>query len=216
MSDTGSGVASDTSGTSATVTAASIAVLVAVVGLVVSTWLWGAATDGPSGTPADATAGDTAGAAATLDSTSAPAPVAGESPVGVLRAWDRRRADAWSTGDAAGLARLYADGAEAGRRDVAMLRRWNDRGLRVHGMRMQVLDVDVRRATDRRVVVHVTDRLTGAVAERVDDGRRWELPADRAETRRLVFRRTTSGWVLAAAYDRPLATIAATSGSDIS
>lgn len=214
MSDTGSGVASDasdTSGTSATVTTASIAVLVAVAGLVVSTWLWGAATDGPSG-PADATADDTAGAAATIDSAS----VAGESPAGVLRAWDRRRADAWASGDAAALARLYADGARAGRRDVAMLRRWNDRGLRVHGMRRQVLEVDVRRATDRRVVVHVTDRLTGAVAVRVDDGRRWELPADRAETRRLVFRRTTSGWVLAAAYDRPLATIAATSGSDIS
>ncbi|GAA3810889.1 hypothetical protein [Nocardioides panacisoli] len=118
----------------------------------------------------------------------------------VLRDWDRDRAAAWRTGDTAALRALYTVGSEAGARDVAMLRRWCARGLRVRGMSMQVLDVRLRSRAPRRFVLVVTDRLADPVA--VDrSGRTWPLPHDRASTRRLEFRRTAGRWRLGAVYD---------------
>lgn len=105
----------------------------------------------------------------------------------VLRAWDRRRAAAWAAGDPAALARIYLPRAVAGRRDVALLRRWNARGVRVTRLVPQVLAVRVTRATDQRLVVVLTDRL-GVVEARVG-GEVVVLPADRATTRRVELRR---------------------------
>lgn len=102
-----------------------------------------------------------------------------------LRAWDSRRGDAWAAGDLAALRGLYAAGSAAGRADVAMLRRWTERGLTVEGMSMQVLAVEVAEAGPRRLRLRVTDRLVGAVA--VGDGVRRELPRDRPTTRELVM-----------------------------
>ena len=118
----------------------------------------------------------------------------------VLRSWDHARATAWAQGDAAALRRLYVDGSAAGRRDVAMLRRWTDRHLRVRGMSMQVLGVRLRARTERRIVLDVTDRLVGAYA--VGGGRRIALPADNASTRRLEFRRVDGRWLLASVRPR--------------
>lgn len=118
----------------------------------------------------------------------------------VLRDWDRARAAAWRAGDADALRGLYAAGSAAGRADVAMLRRWRGRGLRVRGMAMQVLAVRLTARSPRRLVLVVTDRLTGPVA--VDGaGHRWRLPRDRASTRRLVLRRTATRWQVRAVYD---------------
>jgi hypothetical protein len=135
------------------------------------------------------------------------------SALAVLRDWDRARASAWAAGDARALRRLYLRGSPAGRHDVAMLRRWGGRGLRVRGMAMQVLSVELRVRTDRRIALVVTDRLAGAVAVPVGGGTRRTLPRDGVTTRRLEFRRTAGGWVLAGVYDRPLASTAITSGS---
>ena len=132
-----------------------------------------------------------------------------------LRDWDRERAAAWRAGDVAALRSLYLPGSRAGERDAAMLRTWVGRGLRVRGMVMQVLAVELRVRTARRMVLVVTDRLAGPVAVG-RDGRRWTLPRDGVTTRRLEFRRTGGRWLLAAVYDRParpLATTASTSGS---
>lgn len=117
----------------------------------------------------------------------------------VLRDWDRARAAAWEAADPAGLAALYAPGSAAGRADVAMLRRWTARGLRVEGMAMQVLAVELRRRTERRLVLVVTDRLVGAVA--VGAGGRSDLPRDGATRRRLEFRRVGGDWLLASAVE---------------
>lgn len=133
--------------------------------------------------------------------------------VAVLRDWDRARSRAWAHGDVPALRRLYLTGAVAGERDAAMLRAWVDRGLRVRGMSMQVAAVELCARTDRRIVLLVTDRLAGAVAVPRGGGSPRGLPQDGWTTRRLAFRRTPGGWVLAAAYDRPLASTAATSGS---
>ncbi|NYJ01715.1 hypothetical protein HNR19_002413 [Nocardioides thalensis] len=119
----------------------------------------------------------------------------------VLRDWDRRRAAAWRDGDPARLGALYVPGSAAGAHDVAMLERWVRRGLRVRGMAMQVLSVDLRVRTDRRIVLEVTDRLAGPVA--VGRGRRWPLPRDGVSVRRLEFRRTAGRWLLAAVQAQP-------------
>ncbi len=116
-------------------------------------------------------------------------------PTAVLHDWDDRRAAAWSAGDVAGLRALYVPGSAAGRADVAMLRAWRERGLRVEGMRMQLLDLDVRRASDARLDLVVTDRLTGAVA--VGPGVRRPLPRDGFTSRRVVLVERAGEWRVA-------------------
>lgn len=133
------------------------------------------------------------------------------SSLAVLRDWDRARADAWAAGDADALRRLYVRGSGAGRADVAMLRKWAGRGMRVEGMSMQVLAVELRARAARRVVLVVTDRLVGARA--VASGAEVELPHDLATTRRLVFRKVGGAWLLASVQESPVARTAATSGS---
>lgn len=131
----------------------------------------------------------------------------------ILRDWDRARAEAWAEGDVRALRRLYTPGSTAGQRDAAMLRRWTARGLRVRGMSMQVLAVELRRRTDRTLVLVVTDRLSGA--EAVGASGSVELPRDGASTRRLAFREVAGRWLLRSAQEvpRPVASTASTSGS---
>lgn len=135
------------------------------------------------------------------------------SSLSVLRDWDRARSRAWARGDVAALRRIYQPRSDVGARDVAMLQRWVDRGLRVRRLTMQVLAVELRVRTDRRIVIDVTDRLADAVAVPPGGGPGRVLPRDGLTTRRLELRRTGTGWVMAAAYDRPLASTASTSGS---
>ncbi|WP_146207321.1 hypothetical protein [Nocardioides silvaticus] len=136
------------------------------------------------------------------------------SAVSVLRDWDRARSAAWSSGDVRALRRIYQPGARVGAHDVAMLRRWVERGLRVRRLTMQVLSVELRVRTDRRIVLDVTDRLADAIAVPVGGGHGRVLPRDGLTTRRLVFRLDDGSWRMAAAYARPLATTAVTWGSE--
>ena len=116
--------------------------------------------------------------------------------VDVLRAWDRRRAQAYASGDLAALRRLYASGSRAGTTDVALLREYSRRGLRVVGMRMQLLAVEVLEHRGGHWRLRVTDRLAGATA--VDGAERFRLPRDRATTRVVTLWRDpeTLRWVV--------------------
>ena len=114
----------------------------------------------------------------------------------VLRAWDERRAAAWSRGDPAALRALYAAGSVAGRRDVAMLRAWSARGLRVRDMRMQVLALHVVRHRPDRLVLGVTDRL--ARADAVGPGVRHDLPRDAPSSHTVELVRVAGEWRVAA------------------
>lgn len=125
----------------------------------------------------------------------APAAPVRTGSVALLAAWDERRSAAWAAGDPAALGRLYTPGSAAGRADVDMLGRWAERGLRVTGLRMQVLAVDVRSAGPTRQVLDVTDRLAGGVA--IGAGRREPLPADAWSTRRVVLARAAGEWRVA-------------------
>ena len=119
--------------------------------------------------------------------------------VRVLRAWDARRSRAYAHADGAALADLYVAGSRTGAADRAVLRGYRARGLRVMGMRTQVLAARVLRTSERRLVVLVTDVLVDAVAG--DTGRRrWALPHDRASTRRVVLVRDRGTWRVAEAY----------------
>lgn len=113
----------------------------------------------------------------------------------VLHDWDRRRAKAWADGDLRDLRSLYTAGSEAGVRDRTMLRHWTDRGLVVRDLTTQVLGGRVREHTGDRLVVVVTDRLTGAVA--VGAGVRRVLPADRASTWTVTLRFVSGEWRVA-------------------
>jgi len=116
----------------------------------------------------------------------------------VLRAWDRRRAAAWAAGDPAALRALYVPGSRTGRRDLAMLAAYGQRGLRVTAMRRQVLALRVRWNGPAALTLVVTDRLAEA---RVAGGTRAVLPRSRPSTRRIVLRHTSAGWCVGEVYD---------------
>ncbi|WP_134767669.1 hypothetical protein [Nocardioides sp. 1609] len=125
-------------------------------------------------------------------------PPGGSAPREVLRAWDEARAVAWTSGDTAALGRLYTARSVAGRRDVAMLEAWNDRGRRVTEMSTQVLALEVVSSDRGRLVLEVTDRLARVAAGGT------ELPADRVSTRCLVLRAGgDAGWRVASVVSRP-------------
>jgi hypothetical protein len=113
----------------------------------------------------------------------------------VLAAWDADRASAWAAGDVRRLRALYAPGSVAGQRDVAMLRRWLDRGLAVTDLQTQVLALrEVSRQPDRWVLA-VTDRVVGGVASGATTLR---LPTDAATTRLITLRLVAGRWLVSA------------------
>jgi hypothetical protein len=113
-------------------------------------------------------------------------------PLAVLHDWDARRAAAWSAGDLHALARLYTARSAAGDADVALLRRYVGRGLRVRQMQMQVLGARVLVVRRRAITLEVVDRLAGAIVDA--GGARRRLPGDVATTHRLELRLVGGRW----------------------
>lgn len=111
----------------------------------------------------------------------------------ILRAWDRRRAAAWARGEPAGLARLYTPGSRTGAGDVADLRRWRDRGLRVVGLRQQVAGIGLRRHTRGHLVLTVTERTVDGIAV---GRRRTALPVSGWETHVISLRHVHGRWLV--------------------
>lgn len=196
------------------------AVVLVVLACVLVTWAAlrdhpgsSASPDRPSGTTPAAAAAAAAAAAVVAPGARQVDVLRAVGSLAILRDWDRARAEAWAAGDVRALRRLYTPGSTAGQRDAAMLRRWTARGLQVRGMSMQVIAVELRRRTDRTLVLVVTDRLSGA--EAVGPSGSVELPRDGASTRRLSFREVAGRWLLRSAQEvpRPVASTASTSGS---
>ena len=115
----------------------------------------------------------------------------------VLARWDRARSVAWARGRSGELRRLYLPGSGAGERDLRLLQRYADRGLRVEGLRTQVLAWSVVARRSDRLVLRVTDRLVGGVAVRSDGATRARLPADRPTERRLTLVCREGRWLMA-------------------
>jgi hypothetical protein len=125
----------------------------------------------------------------------------GPHALGVLRRWDRQRADAWAAGDPAALGRLYVAGSLTGRRDVRDLEHWRKRGLRVAGLHQQVAALSLRRHGPGRLTVLVTDRTVDGVAT---GGRyRVGLPRSAWLTHRVTLRRVRGTWRVVEATAQP-------------
>lgn len=143
-----------------------------------------------------------AGVTALSDRPPAPAPravaarVAAVVPaIDVLHRWDLRRSRAWAEGDVRALRRLYTPGSRTGRRDAAALTAYADRGLRVTGVRMQLLAVELRSSAEDAMVLLVTDRMTRAVAR--GGGHPVVLPRDEPSTWRVSLRLLAGEWRVA-------------------
>jgi hypothetical protein len=119
----------------------------------------------------------------------------------LLRGWDRERSEAYATGSASRLRALYVPGAAVGAADLRVLHGWTHRGLRVSGMRTQVLALSVLEASPRLMRLRLTDRLTGAVAR--GSGGPVLLPRDRASTREVTLVRGGRRWRVSAVRDAP-------------
>ncbi len=135
------------------------------------------------------------------DSRSRPSSAAPVEPraVRLLRAWDRRRAEAFARGDAAALSALYADGSRTGAADRSVLDGYLRRGLTVTHMTTQVLAAVVVGESGGRIEMRVTDVLVDAVVTD-REGRRWSLPRDQPSTRRVVLVQRDGRWLVAETY----------------
>lgn len=143
---------------------------------------------------------DPAGDVSAMDERTPSSPRPG--PAAVLAAWDERRSAAWAAGDVAGLRDLYAVGSRTGGIDARLLRRYVDRGLRVTGLRTQVLSLRVLDRGAGRLRLLVTDRLVGGVAVGHGAPVPLPLPADRASTRRIDLVEVGEQWVVAEVRDQ--------------
>lgn len=114
----------------------------------------------------------------------------------VLGGLDSVRAEAFVSGEEDRLRDVYIDD-RAIRADVAVLRSYRARGLRLEGMEL-VRDncAETQRSSDR-IELDVIDRL-GPTAVRSSDDRRRELPRDRPTRRVVVLHRSGDVWRVAA------------------
>jgi len=114
-----------------------------------------------------------------------------------LRDWDARRADAWSRGSVLALRALYAPGSVAGAADVAMLRAWRRRGLRVDRLTTQLLAVRVLGSGPGRYRLRVRDRVVGGAA--VGNGVHEGLGRGRIRSEVVTLVRRNGTWLVASA-----------------
>lgn len=112
----------------------------------------------------------------------------------VLRAWDTQRAEAYATADVRALKALYLPDSAAGANDVALLKQYAARGLRIEGMSTQIFGIEIVDHARERLELSVTDRLASAIA--VGDDVRQVLPRDEVDTRRISLRLVDDRWVV--------------------
>ena len=103
----------------------------------------------------------------------------------MLRRWDDRRARAWVRGDVVQLRALYRPGSEAGRRDVALMEMYAERGWSVRRVQPRVLAAEALTRTRDRVEVRVVEHHPENAA---GTGTR------RAQVRIVSLVRSAAGW----------------------
>ncbi len=142
--------------------------------------------------PAPTPAAPAARVAAPSPSSAPASSVSEAAALEVLADWDRRRAAAWSEGDAEALRRLYVPGSRAGRADVRLLGTYAAAGVRVRRLTTQVFSVDVLDRRSGRYRLRVVDRVAGG--ELVEAGRTRSLASGPVVTRQVELVRRTDGW----------------------
>lgn len=118
----------------------------------------------------------------------------------ILRDWDERRSQAWEDGDIQRLRALYVPDAPAAAHDVAKLRQWRGRGLRVISLTTQLLSVRVERWDSGTLRLRVRDRVTDGRVLGTGSGER--LPADEVSEFVLELERHDGRWLMASVTGR--------------
>ncbi|CAM3244840.1 hypothetical protein NODU109028_06230 [Nocardioides dubius] len=123
----------------------------------------------------------------------------------VLTAWSERRSRAWAAGSPEQVRALYAS-ARAARAELAIWQAYRRRGLRVEGLRSQVVAIRVLSEQPGRIALLVDERSAGGRI--VGDGvpHQVALPQDGVDRRRVVLvHGADAGWQVArvSARDRP-------------
>ena len=114
----------------------------------------------------------------------------------VLDRLDRRRELAYASEDPTLLRAIYVSGSPVLRHDLAMLRAYAERGVRLTGVRLRTLDARLLGRFGQYVRLRVVDRLDRPTAHGADGAVR--LPRDRATSRVIVLRDVADGWRIAA------------------
>jgi hypothetical protein len=114
----------------------------------------------------------------------------------VLGGLDAARAQAFVSGDVHRLREVYVDAHAAGA-DIDTLDSYDERGLRLDGMRLVRESCRVVGRSARGLTLDVVDRL-GPTTAQTADGHRRALPRDRPTRRTVVLTRTGAGWRVAA------------------
>lgn len=120
----------------------------------------------------------------------------------VLRAWDSRRSQAFAADDEHRLRRLYAAGSPLAEQDLAVLRDYRQRGVRLLQAEQQVVSVEVHDASPREVTMTVVERLAASRVGLADDANgtttapERALPASAFTRRVLRFEHARGGWRL--------------------
>jgi hypothetical protein len=114
----------------------------------------------------------------------------------ILDRLDRRRESAYAANDPASLRAVYVADSPVLRHDLAMLEAYAERGVRLTGVRLRALDIQLLVQSGPYVRLRVVDRLDRPTAHGADGSVR--LPRDRATPRVIVLRDVADGWRIAA------------------
>lgn len=115
---------------------------------------------------------------------------------GVLSRLDDRRARAYQRADPRLLRRVYVTGSTLLRRDRRMLHAYDERHVRLSGVRLELLRVRLLERHRAQVRLRVVDRLARPTAHTVAGAT--VLPQDLPTRRTVVLRRSFGEWRIAA------------------
>ncbi|MBA2455699.1 MAG: hypothetical protein H0V48_04050 [Nocardioidaceae bacterium] len=114
----------------------------------------------------------------------------------VLQRLDRRRAIAYASAAPRSLSGVYAPGSTALRRDRCMLRAYQERGIALSRVRLDLRAVHLRARHGREVRLRVVDQLRRPIAH-IPGGAAMLLPQDQPTQRVIVLRRHADTWRIA-------------------
>jgi hypothetical protein len=114
----------------------------------------------------------------------------------VLSGLDALRARAYADLRPGLLRRVYTPRSRVLRHDRALLRRYQQRGLRVVGLRIRVLGLREDTRRDGRVVLRVRDQVASGTLVGATGRRR--LPGDAADARAITLRESDGRWLISA------------------